>query len=1034
MMNPQTRFCPQWLCLLLMYYVGCQTIGYSQIPNDDRQRYMGLQMLNLDTSPSGSLPVIQKSIENGCNLVAITIYWGHVYPTATSAADWRQADNQVQLITKMGAKVAIRIMLGRTKGVINGFWTPQDGVTDNEYRQLLGIYDYTSFSFAHQPSVQKAQKFIQEVCERYNYLQTQNQLLYVSFVNTPAQELGYEGINFPNGDFSKKQLASFDYSPASVAGFRKWAMEKYKRLGRINYVWKTRVATENDISPPTNVGGPRQAFKTLHGKDWYLYNHLLIKNYINQNIEIIKKVNPTYKVINEYGSVADEGNMLRKTLMFKDLDKNTDGTKVHDAPYYNHRWHTDIQRSNRPGKWIMNEVFFEPQESPAVAVKQFNECFEHGCKVVTMVVSGLEDTKAIFLPVKNRWLQNPLEALRPQASYQFTVSQVLDSASMEPFYQQYAKIAGSSTSSPKTVDVQITEDILNDDYWKKWFVNVPPVVNYSIADRATKPKKSFSYTLPKDVFSDPDGSITKIDVLEKPAWLSFANNTFSGISPSEIATFKITIRAFDDDSATVQTSFSIKTTNINVKPVVNFTIPNFTSYLNQLVFHPLSATQFDDPDGKIIGIQPRGLRPWMLYKPYEFSAYPEEFGTFTVTLRAYDDDSAFVETSFYIQVLNRPPVVVKTLPEKVIAQGKSFKYRISKTIFSDPEGDIARIKVLNRPPWMAFDGNELSGTPTQLDTYRLVVRAYDSAGDSVETPFVVRVDTRGNLNSPPVVRGTVRDVQVFVTQQFNYKIPDSLFFDSNGYIDRVETPNLPNWLKFKNNEISGLATKPGTYTVTLRAVDDDESSVTASFKVEVRLSQLTFELIQAGKVGTRQLIGPLRNGDVLKMTSLPERFTIYATSEVAAKKVIFKLQGPYNKTLTVEKFPFALFDDETGFAPVAGRYTLQAEAFGDSLKISQTSIQFEIQTDQTLADWQTYPNPFEAVCNLKIPIALDFNNLNFDVVSLNGQRVSVPKGNIGGANQVMYLDLQTLQLPSGVYFLQILQKGTVEKNIKIIKR
>jgi len=1034
MMKTPTRFCTKWLYLLLLYHAGYQAIGYSQTPDDDRQRYVGLQMLNLDTSPTGSLPIIQKSIENGCNLVAITIFWGDVYPTPASVANWRQADNQVQLITKMGAKVAIRIMLGRTKGATNGFWTSQESVIDHEYRQLLGIYDYTSFSFAHQPSVQKAQKFIQEVCERYNYLQVQNQLLYVSFVNTPAQELGYEGINFPDGDFSRKQLASFDYSPASVAGFRQWAMQKYKRLGRINYVWKTRIAAEKDIYAPNSGVGPRHTSKTLHGKDWYLYNHSLIKNYINQNIDIIKKVNPAYKVVNEYGSVADEGNTLRKTLMFKDLDRNADGTKVHDAPYYNHRWHTDVQRSNRPGKWIMNEVFFEPQVSPIVAIRQFNECFEHGCKVVTMVVSGLEDTRAIFEPVKNRWLKNPLDELRPQASYQFTASQVLDSASMGPFNQQYDKIAGAQTPNPKIVDVQIIEDILSDDYWKKWFINVPPVVNYRIADRASKPQKLFSYTLPKDVFADPDGSITKIDVIEKPIWLSFANNTFSGITPNEINTYKITVRAMDDDSATIQTSFSIKITNINVRPVVNFAIPNFTTYLNQLVFHPLSATQFDDPDGKIIGVQPIGLRPWMRYQPSEFSAYAEEFGTFTVKLRAYDDDSAFVETSFYIQVLNRPPVVVKTLPEKIIAQAKPFRYRISKSIFSDPEGDIARLKVLNRPPWMAFDGNELSGTPTQLDTYRLVVRAYDSAGDSVETPFVVHVDTRGNLNSPPIVRGTVRDVQIFVTQQFSFKIPDTLFADSNGYIDRIETPNLPDWLKFKNNELSGLATKPGIYTVALRAVDDDESSVTASFKIEVRFAQLTFEMIQAGKVGTRQLIGPLRNGDVLKTSSLPERFTIYASSEVAAKKVTFKLQGPYNKTLTVQKFPFALFDDETGFAPVAGSYTLQAEAFGDSLKTSQASIQFEIQTDQTLADWQTYPNPFEAVCNLKIPAAFDFMNLNFEVVSLNGQRVSVPKNNMRGANQVVYLDLDTLQLPSGVYLLQVLQKGTTEKIIKIIKR
>ncbi len=1027
-MHSFTPFLVRYVALFL----GVCQIGLAQT-TDDKQRYMGLQMLNLETSPTAGLDVIQQSVGYGCNLVAITIYWGHVYPTADSPADWRQADNQIKLITQTGAKVAIRIMLGRTRGSISGFWTPKEGLQDDIGQQAVGIYGYTSFSYAHQPSVQKAQKFIKEVCERYNYLQVQDKLLYVSFVNTPAQELGYDAQNWPDGDNKKARATPYDYSPESMLQFRAWLMQKYKRLSRLNYVWTTRFPNEKDIMGPQYA--ELRSFKTLQGKDFYVFNHLLIKNYINQNIEIIKKVNPTYRVVNEYGSVADEGSGLRTTLCFKDLDKNAEGTKIHNDPYMNHAWFTDVQRSSTKGKWIMNEVFYTPETPAQLLIKQFDQCFEHGCKIVTMVVSTVDgNTRNIFEPIKNRWLTNPLTEVRSQASYQYAVSSVLDSASIGSFIKAYDKVAGTGTANPKIVDVQLVEDILADEYWRKWLVNVPPVVNYSLGDRAGKPRKVYNYTVPKDLFTDPDGNITKIEALEKPAWLSFENSQFTGNIPDAVADYKITLRATDDDGATAQTSFLIKITNINVKPVVRNPVPNFTTYLQQLVFYQFQGGIFDDPDGKIIGVRAFGLRSWMLYNPNEFSAFPDEFGTFPVRLRAYDDDSAYVETTFFVQVLNRPPVVVRTLSEKVIAQGKPFRYRISKDIFNDPDGRGITVKVLNRPAWMAYDGNEISGTPPQLESYRLIIRGFDSQGDSTETALLVRVDTRGNLNAPPLVRGKIPDAQVFVTQQFSYRIPDTLFFDANGYIDRIEIPNLPNWLQFKNNTLTGIAKESGTYTVIVRATDDDESSVSISFKIEVRLAQLTFELIQAGKVGTRRLVGPLRNGDQFTAATLPDRITIYANCDVPAKRVVFNLTGPYRKRITVSKFPFALFDDETGFVPVAGQYVLKAEAFGDSLKVSETSIGFEIQTSQTLTEWQIYPNPFDEVCNLKLSNQLNINELSFSVVNLTGQRVFIPSQYVSIVGQVAYIDMGGLQLVPGVYLLQVLKDGVLEKVVKIIKR
>ena len=1024
----------RWFFCSLLIGWGTNAQLRAQQPNTDQQRYVGLQLLNLDRDPNSGLDIIDKSVGFGCNLVVITIFWERVYPTATSTPDWRQPDQQIALALRLGAKVALRVMVGRSNRLISGFWTSKECMHDDQGRQLFGIYDLTAFSYAHEPTAQKAQKFIQEACQRYNYVQNQGKMLYVSFVSIPGQESGNNFENWPNGDFDKKYVSSFDYSNAMTEGFYSWALKKYKRLAKLNYVWKTRIASENELYAPTDWYSPRNIYKKTQGKDWYVYTHQVLKKYIDQTIAGIKNVNPDYKIVNDYGAVSDDISMLRTTLGFKDLDQKADGTKVNDDPYnFNHGWTIDVVRSNRPNKWVLNEVFYTPDTPQQLLIKQFDDCFRHGCKVVTMVISTVDDaTKTIIGPVANRWLRNPNTAVKTEASYQYSISQVLDSTETKSFIKEYERIAGKT--NPKIVDVQVIEDILMDSYWKDLLTNVPPVVNFALTDRASKPRKAYSYALPKDLFTDPDGNIIKIEAIEKPTWLNFEKGVLSGIVPNQLAEHKITLQATDDDGATIKTNFLLKIVNSNVKPVVRRPIPNFDSYWQQLIFYQFQGDHFDDPDGNIVKIEAiSGLRPWMTYTPAEFSAFPQEFGIFPIKIRAYDDDSAFVETSFYVRVINRPPVVVKVLPEKVIAQGKLFKYRISKDIFSDTDGGITSLKVLNRPSWLDFDGSELRGTPPQIDSYRLIVRAFDNAGDSVQTDFYLRVATSASLNVAPVVKLKIPDFVVFVTQKFSYKIPDSLFNDSDGYIDRIETPNLPSWLNFKNNEINGLATKIGKYTIALRGVDNDEVPVSTSFQIEIRYAQLNLELVQAGRVGTRKLIGILQDGDVLQAATLPERLTIYANSDLPPRKITFQLQGPYRKNLTVEKFPFSLFDDETGFLPVAGNYKLQVEAFGDSLKISEKTVNFTIQTNQKFADWEVYPNPFIDVCNIKLPVSLSPNALTFRLINLIGQPIRLQKSQVFVSDQVAYLDLSATQLPTGTYFLQVFQNDSLEKVVKVVK-
>jgi Putative Ig domain/Beta-galactosidase/Secretion system C-terminal sorting domain len=1096
--------------------------------NADRQRYVGLMNLNLNGTLDAADNYTKTAINNGCNLVYMTIFWDRVYTSSTSQPDWRQYDRQIEMITQMGAKVAIRIWVGRNRDRINGYWTEKESQQDANFKPIVGIYDATMFSYNYQPAVDKAQEFIKQVCQRYNRYQTNGQILFVTVATTPTQEIGYQYENWPDGNYDKRSGNAFDYSKSATDAFNDWIQQKYKRLAKLNYVWKSNPVTAWDQASPIPLPeAPKATFSGRRGRDWYYFRHQTLKKFIDQTVSTIRGVNSTYKIINDYGSVIDNLSALRGTLAFKDLDQNVNGTKVNNSTDDNHYLIIDVLRSNSNGRWTMNEVFYDGVATTADYIRQFDECFEFGSNIVVFTISTdaqMEGSKATLRAMSNKWLNVPVADIKPQVSMKYSVTQLLDSTNAA-IYKEYEQKTNVPGGGKRPVNIELIEDILLPSYWDV-LINVPPVVNYALGNRASRLRRDFVYKIPNDLFKDPDGSIVKIEAVDLPSWLRFNNGEFSGVTPSQIADYTIVVRATDDDGATIQTSFNLKTVDINQVPIVNYSLadrtskpnrafsykiqadlfrdsdgtitkveavnlpswlkfenndlsgttptalgeytitiratdddgataqtnfkikildtnirpvaavalPNFDTYRQQSVEFKLRDDQFEDADGRIVRIEARNLKPWMRFDGKTFFAYPDELGTFKVTLRAIDDDSAFVESSFQVRVVNRIPIVTKPFGDKIVALSKVFKYKVSKDNFTDLDGSIVRVAVFGRPSWIQYDNDELSGTPTQLGTFRLTVRAYDTTGDSVETALNIIVDTRQNLNSPPVVRFQIPNVKMFANQPFKYKISDSLFYDANGYIDRVETPNLPNWLSFKNNELIGIPTQEGSYTVTIKATDDDETSVTTTFRIDVRFPAFTLELQQAGTPAFRKFIAEIKNNDIIQATSLPDKINLYATCESPFNKITFNLSGPYRKSLTVNKFPYTLFNEETGFGPVAGAYTLQMQAFKDSLKVSESTVRFRIQTDKPLTDWQVYPNPFDQVCNIKILDNLVATDLTYNLITLTGQKINISKNNINTSEQVIYLDLGGASLSTGMYFVEIFKDQERLKIVKIIKQ
>ncbi|WP_413172204.1 FG-GAP-like repeat-containing protein [Anabaena azotica] len=103
--------------------------------------------------------------------------------------------------------------------------------------------------------------------------------------------------------------------------------------------------------------------------------------------------------------------------------------------------------------------------------------------------------------------------------------------------------------------------------------NEAPIVNNLIPSQRTENGQAFSYTLPTNIFSDPDGDTLTFSTPGLPGWLSFNANTrtLTG-TPSSTGSYAIALQA-SDSVETVSTTFSI-----NVAPAtVNQDLSSSTS-------------------------------------------------------------------------------------------------------------------------------------------------------------------------------------------------------------------------------------------------------------------------------------------------------------------------------------------------------------------------------------------------------------------------------------------------------------------------
>ncbi len=542
-----------------------------ELENDTLKRFFSLMLLNLPKERGVDADLIKLAHEGGMNAVYLTIPWNYVYLNSpTETPNWDKYDEQIEIASSLGMKIALRIHLGRHNSGLKGFWELKDSPHDGRNTPLLAGYGDTYFRFNYDPALQLAIAFVQEVTKRYQFLQDQNKLLFISVTNTSEQEAGYN----TQGYYQDKQVPSlYDYSPQVIEGFQAWLQSNYGKIERLNSKWNRSYKSFKEAYPPYAPWEPFESFRDRYGKDWYIYRHLHLKTFIEKMIGAVKSVDSTIKYVADYGSVFDGMSALRGTLGFKDLNEKTDGIKVNDdLSGSDHRFSVDILRSQSPARFfVANEVFAADWAENFEFTKQTDENFQHGADMVAFLVSTIpkmQKSMPFIRDASARWLSSSIAPITYADTVSYLLSEAVEKGSAtRVVYDLYKAKAYADSKKPKPVYINLKEDLFTDEYWVN-ASNKKPFVAAPLETRTIAVNRSFKFKIPDSTFRDSDGRMARIEASGLPSWLTFNEGYLAG-TPSTLGNFSVTVTGFEGGAVSTQLAINVVVPYLKIKLVGN---------------------------------------------------------------------------------------------------------------------------------------------------------------------------------------------------------------------------------------------------------------------------------------------------------------------------------------------------------------------------------------------------------------------------------------------------------------------------------
>ncbi|HYC02364.1 MAG TPA: putative Ig domain-containing protein [Azospirillaceae bacterium] len=345
-------------------------------------------------------------------------------------------------------------------------------------------------------------------------------------------------------------------------------------------------------------------------------------------------------------------------------------------------------------------------------------------------------------------------------------------------------------------------------------VNDAPQLKTAIADQSTAEDAAWTFTVPSNAFTDPDGttptySRTVVDaqgtaLASQPSWLDFdaATRTFSGTPPQDFNGELFVKVTASDGASSASDIFKLTVTPVNDAPVLAAPVPDQSSPEDEPVSFVLPAGTFKDVDHATLAyaatVKDGKGDPvtWLSFDKDTRSftgTPPQEYsGVLTVEVTATDGEGASASDSFKLTVtpVNDAPVVAEAIKDQSSPEDSAWTFTFPAGTFTDVDDatlaydfDVVDGKgnpLADQPSWLGFDAGTrtFGGTPPQDFNGTLAVRVTASDGEtSAADTFVLTVTP---VNDAPVLAASIADQSTKQGAAWSFGLPAGTFKDVDG--------------------------------------------------------------------------------------------------------------------------------------------------------------------------------------------------------------------------------------------------------------